>query len=110
MGAILCIQVAVTGLLLYVTEHTQAIHYFSQEGSPFSDNPIPLANILTVFEVINLVMLTIYVYHLRQSKHAINKAFVGLSILVFILGLAMLLYLHKGPLGSCMSIPDACGG
>jgi len=107
---LLCTQLTVTGLLLYVTEHTQAIHYFSAVGNPFSDNPIPLANILTVFEVIDLAIITIYIYRLKQTKQAVDKVLVILLLIAFVLGFAMLLYLHKGPLGSCMSTPDACGG
>jgi len=104
------IQLVVTALLLYVTLHTQSIHYFDGWGNPFKDNPIPLANILTVFEVIDLVIISIYFYCLRKGKINQQKFFVILPLAAFALGLAMLIYLHAGPLGSCMAVPDECGG
>ena len=103
-------QLVVTGLLLYVTLHTQAIHYFSQFGSAFSDNPIPLANILTIFEAIDLFIIAVYIYRLKRGKESFNKLFVIIPSAAFMLGLAMLIYLHAGSLGSCMAIPDECGG
>jgi|SRR5665647_1099250 len=107
---LITLQLVVTGLLLYVTLHTQSIHYFDGWGNPFSDNPIPLENTLTVFEFIDLVIVGIFVYLIKKGKVNHYKVFVILPLVAFALGLAMLIYLHAGPLGSCMAIPDACGG
>jgi len=109
-SAFLLVQLVATGLLFYVTVHTQAIHYFNGWGNPFRDNPIPLADITTAFLVADAAMLIGHIYYCRRNRRPLDKLSMVLIPLVFMAGLTMLLYLHNGPLGSCMAIPDECGG
>jgi len=103
-------QLLVTGLLLYMIVQIQRVHYFNGNGGAFDNNPVPFANVLNVLEIFDVALLVLYIVLIRKYQWPLNKSFLALLLVAFVLGLSMLLYLHEGPLGACMAIPDACGG
>lgn len=110
----LALHILLMGTLLYIYGHASAVHYFNGGGSGLTDNPVPLAQLLILFQVISLAVTAGYTYYTRKHDQLINKLTLLVLLTIFMLGLLVLLYVwYIGPFGGpygCMFMPDECGG